>query len=121
MAYQPAADERLLLGPRSGSSRDDRIYVQDLSALLNVGGGRITVIARKMGLLHRARTRPRAMSVHWVTPYGARRLITYFRAIQGALAFDGVDHGALTEVMRTRAAVQRARRKRIQSGVLNKP
>ncbi len=116
MAYQPAADERLLLGPRSGSPRGDMIFIPDLAEHLNVGVSKLTPFARKLGFLRRARLVPDTGTVHWVTPYAASRLIAYFRAIQGALAFDGVDHGELTEKMR--AKTQRLRR--IQSGALNK-
>jgi hypothetical protein len=77
MARQPAFREEIVLNPCTGGPRE-RILIIDLCTYLCANRVGLTRIAKKLGVWHPPevqRGRP------WTTPYGAKRLIAYMRAL----------------------------------------
>lgn len=91
------------------------IFLSDLAILLREQQAKIARFAKKQGLLKRASTVQPWSLINWVTPYGAQRVIAYFRAVQGAALADGKDYLQLREMWarswRKQAPVLNARRK----------
>ena len=82
MTRQPACDERLL-GARPPTKGDERIFLTELAKYLRVRAGFIKRFANKRGVLRSDRSAMRRR-VWWVDAHGARAVIAYVRALQGA-------------------------------------
>jgi hypothetical protein len=102
MARRPALDERLVLGPRSGSPRE-RVFCKDLDEFLTAGAGRAAKLAKKWGLLRKGVWR----EPKWVSTAGAMRSIAHIRAEQ-QLRYD-----AGVRVYERKVICQRHRAKRL--------
>ena len=102
-------DERLVVAPRSGEPKE-RVFVVELAQYLNHRAVVIRKFARQRGLLHRVSIGACREAIHWLTPYGAARVIAYIRALQGDKYLQGKDYHHLAESIRTSSAKQRAKK-----------
>lgn len=110
MPRRPAADEREIIPARSGKP-EARVYVHELAAFLNEPRRVLLDYARKRGFLYRARYHSSFTATHYVSEYGAMRLIAYVRARQGEQYMGGKNTLELREAdaLRKRLARSKAR------------
>lgn len=99
-----------MVAPRSGEPKE-RIFVVELAQYLNHRSSVIRKFARQRGLLHRVSIGSCREAIHWLTPYGASRVIAYIRALQGDKYLQGKDYHHLVERNRASDKRQRLRKK----------
>jgi hypothetical protein len=110
MTCRPADDERLVV-PEPGRYTGEKIFLTELAAYLHHRSGDLMDFARKHGFLKRIWARGAA--VYWVHPYGAQRIISYIRALQGDHYLQGNDFHKEREQW---AARMRKRRSLVRKG-----
>jgi hypothetical protein len=108
ITLRPAADERLVV-PEPGARSTERVFVVELAHYLHHRVGVVRRFAKRNGLLRSQRLANRRL-VHWVSPYGAMRIIAYVRAIQGDSYLQGRQFHELREswAAQKRLAISRA-------------
>lgn len=84
MTRRPEADEKIILGERSGWAGGERFYLSDLAFYLHQSPQSIRKWGKKTGLIKRLVLHCAGQgSVDYFTRYGAMRVIAHFRAWQG--------------------------------------
>lgn len=95
MTRRPDADETICVGARSGWRQDERYYVKEVAAFLHQSVQSVRKWARKHGLIRRLSLHAGGYEgIDYVTRYGAARVITHFRALQGEEELAGKDFHA---------------------------
>lgn len=121
MPRRPAADERLVVPPRSGAT-NERVYILDLAQFLRIQSGQIVRLAKRWGFYRYKYYRPQLGPVAWVSPYGAMRIIAYIRACQGEMYLQGYDWWGIKERNSRRpSGVQRKSLANLGAGAEAKP
>ncbi len=99
-----------MVAPRSGEPKE-RIFVVELAQYLNHRALVIRKFAKQRGLLHKTSRGSGWEPIHWLTPYGASRVIAYIRALQGDKYLQGRDYHGDAERMRANDKRSKLRKK----------